>query len=157
MKASILVASFESVRERRTPRSLSAVCFPFLSFLAAPSCLLGRLLLRRSAFSWFSLDSKNSDLLPCKVGRLLPFPPCGLLLRWSGFSQFSTDSTDADRTLIRIIRMVRSRHANRTGQVGTRAGVARPGSLLDSWTASSGWVSSPSGWIRLELFSTPST
>ena len=66
--------------------------------------------------SWFSTDSKNSDqsplvaagflLLgfsaapPCKVGRLLPFPPCGLLLRWSGFSWFSTDSKNSDRTLI---------------------------------------------------------
>ena len=40
------IASLPPVRERRTPRSLSAVCFPFLSIRAAPSCILGRMLLR---------------------------------------------------------------------------------------------------------------
>ena len=44
------IASLAPVRERRTPRSLSAVCFPFLSIRAAPSCILGRRLLRRSGF-----------------------------------------------------------------------------------------------------------
>ena len=55
---------YSRVVSRSPAHFLRAVCFPFLGFLAAPSCLLGRMLLRWSGFSWFSLDSKNSDRTP---------------------------------------------------------------------------------------------
>ena len=63
--------NFWILKEFCPPCSLRAVCFPFLSFPAAPSCLLGRMLLRWSGFSWFSLDSKNSDRTPIWIVRLV--------------------------------------------------------------------------------------
>ena len=52
---------YSRVVSRSPPRALRAICFPFLSFPVAPSYLMGRMLLRWSGFSWFSLDSKNFD------------------------------------------------------------------------------------------------
>ena len=52
---------YSRVVSRSPPRFLRAVCFPFLGFPAAPSCTMGRMLLRWSGFSWFSTDSKNSE------------------------------------------------------------------------------------------------